>query len=336
MDDMEFYEIDDGENNYYSDTEENNYMHQESNIEENNAYSNYISQESNIDTNTIRPTKTSWIVFALAISLIVILIIATIVFFYLFNTPPMHEIIIENNCAQNINVIFGAQSSNFDIVFLPVISIEPNIRQIYKVTPGVSIYVQGFSNTAIRLPNKLNPFTTAQLILAGQGFNGSTQISDGINILNNLYFNDNSVDTYGVSVQGGYNYPISIVPTNGTRDPNNVLSCASPSWNYSINSTGPNSCPIELQSPTPKSDYQVCMSPCTAFDTSSYCCDGAGACSGRNQCQTSWPDPPNYYKVFSEACPNCLITNCDKQNYSCSSTRNGLTQYLITFCPSLR
>jgi succinate dehydrogenase hydrophobic anchor subunit len=277
-------------------------------------------------------SSTPWIILGLAIALIIIFVIIIVIFFFFFNPPAMHDIVVTNGCSQPINILFGALTINKTVQFLPVLSLNSGQTHSYKATPGVSIIVQGYRNGDEVLSDKVNPFTTVELSLAGQGFNGKSQITDNTNIITNLDINPDPNDKYGVSVQGGYNIPITITSTAfNNRDPTNRFSCRGPIWNHTIDATGPNSCPINLQSPGTAANYQVCLNPCTEFGGTAYCCTTPGICESTGGCEHSWPDL-DYFTTFENACPTCLITNCDTSNFTCSS-KNGLTQYEILFCP---
>jgi len=132
-----------------------------------------------------------------------------------------------------------------------------------------------------------------------------------------------------------FRFKVVIISTGfNNRDSNNKFSCVGPLWNHSINATGPNACPETLQSPGTGSDYQVCLTPCSAIDGDEYCCRTTRGCDVSGGCQQLWPIF-DYYTVFQSACPNCLITSCDAPNYTCINSDTGLTQYEITFCPKL-
>jgi len=205
-------------------------------------------------------SKTPGIMIGMVVILLILFGLALVVFFLAFNYPPSHEIIVQNNSAQPMNVLFGiANKSNVE--FLPVLVLAAGQNHTYRATPGTEVIVQGFRNGDIIVTSGLNPFTTVNLTLAAVGFNGKQQITDGTVIINGSANSTNySLDFYGVSVQGGYNTPISIYASNYfSQDPVNPFSCRGPSWSHTITATGPNACPTELQSPS--SNYQVCLNP---------------------------------------------------------------------------
>lgn len=276
-------------------------------------------------------SKTPGIIIGLAIALIVIFIIFMLMFFFVFNPPAMHEILVTNNCIEPIHALMGVVTSNSNVEFLPERLLNPGENYVYRATPGTSLLIQGYRNGDALVSSGVNPFTTVELTLAGQNFDGKHQVTDGNAVLTNIQTNSNPDDRYGVSVQGGYNIPITIFSfAFNNREPSNRFSCLGPNWNHTIAGTGGLSCPSELQSPS-MDDYEVCLNPCTAIGTGGFCCTEPGACGISGGCQQSWP-VFDYYTVFSSACPNCLITNCDMANYTCSS-RDGLTSYAIVMCP---
>lgn len=279
-------------------------------------------------------SMTPWAILGITIALIIIFIIITVVFLVFFNPPAMHEIVVTNNCNQNINVLFGSipDTSSTGVSFFPVKILTPGKSHNYYATPGTTIIVQGYRDDDTFLTEEINPFTTVEMALAGEGFSGKHQVSDGNMIITNIQTNTFPIDIYEVSVQGGYNVPISIISTgNNDKDPHDNFSCLGPMWNNTIGSTGSNSCPLSLQSPGTGTNYQVCLNPCTAIGGENFCCTVQGACGTSGGCEQLW-QPYEYYNIFSNACPNCTITNCDTANYTCKS-KNGLTQYMIKFCP---
>src|SRR3972149_1259340 len=175
--------------------------------------------------------STLWIIFGISIALIIIFAIMIAVYFLVFNVPNMHEIMVKNTTTVPINVIFGATIPN-NISYLPVRQIAPGSFFTYHATPSVSILVQGYrNNDTLSNPNL---FTTVGLELSGSNYNGATQITDGSTTINGLSTNNLTSDIYGVSVQLGYNLPITIESTT----------CTGPIWNHPITSS---LCPNVLQ-----------------------------------------------------------------------------------------
>lgn len=282
-------------------------------------------------------SKTPWIIAAVAVTLILLFGAALLIYFLVFNKPAMHEIIVVNNSGVPINVIFGGTLSSNDgtIKYLPTRQIASGQSFTYKSTPGVTIFVQGYRNGDIVASDSINPFTTVGLLLAGNKFTGNPEITDGSAIVNGLETNTSAIDEYGVSVQGGYNLPVTIRATNNfqTGNINTKFACVGPTWNRAIPGTGTVgiACPPILRYPGGTGGYQVCLAACgaTGVPDPVYCCGDTGACGISGGCEASWPNQ-NYYNVFAGACPNCLITNCDLPNYQCESA-DGLSQYTINF-----
>lgn len=274
-----------------------------------------------------------WIVLGMTFLLLLIIAIVITIFFLFFNPPAMHEIIINNNCSEYINVLVGVITPNQTLIFFPIQKLNLNQIHYYYATPGTSIIVQGFKNSDTFNEDAVNPFTTVEITFAGEGFGGKHQVTDGDIIITDVHITSNAIDKYGVSVQGGYNIPISLTAKNFVRQSNNDrFYCAGPDWNHTINATGSHVCPTPLQSPGTGTDYQVCLTPCTSIGGEDYCCEESNACSVTGGCEQLWPIK-EYYDVFQNACPNCLITNCDDPNYTCRSNSGSLTQYLIQLCP---
>ena len=285
-------------------------------------------------------TKTKWMFAALAIVLIIIFGIAMLVFFIIGNKPQMHEIAVVNNCSQPINVLVGTETSPTTLNAFEAKRISPGQVAYYYATPAVYLVVQGYYDDTLT-PGATYPYplTKAMLWFGNEGFNGTTQITDGSDIMDvprsNTDNGDQSVDYYSVSMQDGFNVQMGIVSTNfNNKDPSNMFSCVGPNWYYNIGTTGVTAtiCPSELR--YPETGYQACMSPCLAGLTGGpqFCCSATGSCGISGGCQNSWSSN-DYYTLFHGACPNCMVTNCDVPLYQCGSS-GGLTQYTITFCPT--
>lgn len=265
-------------------------------------------------------SKTPWLLIGITIALLIVTLISMLVFFYFNNSPPTHQIVIVNNCNEDITAMLGVINSKDDIDFFSNIRLSPKQEHHYRATPGVSILVQGYKNGDTILLEGLNPFTTVELTLAGKGFTKERYVTDGNNRVVDVKSNDNEQDYSNISLQGGYNMPITIKSTNNP-------SCNGPKWNHPIDG---NNCPEALRSNDDQGNFQVCLSPCTALDTADYCCTKPGVCDMSNGCQSTWQDI-NYYNVFSEACPKCLITNCGSNKITCTS-QGKLNQYTIALC----
>lgn len=118
---------------------------------------------------------------------------------------------------------------------------------------------------------------------------------------------ESNLDFYAISLTGGFNLPISFIPSNSTCQ---AIACSS---NITAN------CPAELGIST-----GGCMSPCNVFNTSQYCCTGDYI--GDN-CR-----PSNYSRFFKAQCPHAYTYPTDGNNtfVTCSAGTN----YTVVFCPS--
>lgn len=266
-------------------------------------------------------SMTIGLIIALIIALVFLLIMALGAFLVL-EPPPTHSIEIYNNDDKPLNVIVGSITTADKQIYLPTTRVKSKQSMTVLATPGTYLLVQAYYLDTELIDGGVNPFTTVNLTLAGDGYIGGGQMSSGENVVTTLQNFQGEHDIFDVSVQAGYNIPITIAATSNQNG-----SCIGPNWNHRITATGPNACPLPLQSPT--GDYQVCLTPCSVYHTDTYCCVLPGACV--TSCQDDWP-VPSYYDVFADACPKCLITNCDTPNFTCSS-QNGLTSYRITLSP---
>lgn len=306
--------------------------------------SNYQNDKADIDVAYANRqhggSKTMWVITVLAILLIILFILAMIIFFFLGNTPEMHNVTVVNNTAIPITIIFGWFNGNSSDIFTPT-TLQPGQSKIYKSTPGVTLRVGGLINEQLNGKDidilvDTSPYTYVELSLAGQNYDGKLEISEGNEILKPPSRNRNLQDIYGVSMQQGYNLQMTIAATlNDDKNTNDPFSCVGPIWTHTIDSNGPNMCPLELQQLGTGGIYEGCYSPCDVYGNTgatgiSYCCSATGACGITGGCENEWPSY-DYYTVFHVACPNCLVTNCDQLNYHCSSESGRLTHYTITF-----
>jgi len=147
-----------------------------------------------------------------------------------------------------------------------------------------------------------------------------------------------NVDTYDVSMQAGYNISATIQPTSNFKS-DSTNTCGNPVWFSNITQTD---CPVELQYIV-NGNYIGCMTACNADipgppgPQGDFCCSEfpCADSSADFNCQMFW-DNQAYYTTFATACPDCLITNCDRPNYTCNSSSNrDLSNYTITLCPNL-
>jgi len=294
---------------------------------------NQIKQKVNDEYNE-KPNggaKTPLIIGGLAIVLIIIFIIVIVVFFIIGNNPQMHEIAVVNNCSQGINVMVGTEVKNKPSgEFFGPNKVNPGETAYYYATPGVYLVVKGYYDNGEEMPI---PMTKALIWFNDDEYNGPTQISYNGNIMNvERVAVNGKEDKYDISMREGFNIEMGIVSTNfNNKNSEDPFSCGGPTWYYNI---GENMCPNELR--YIGNEYEGCRSACSVYysdvDGKKYCCLGTGTCGITGGCQNEWP-VDRYYRVFNDACPNCMITNCDKPSYYCESS-GGLSQYVITFCPT--
>eukprot|EP00253_Pinus_taeda_P007876 PITA_07876 len=112
-------------------------------------------------------------------------------------------------------------------------------------------------------------------------------------------------DYYDISLVGGFNLPISFIPSNSKCQ---AIACSS---NITAN------CPSELRV------TDACMSACTIFSKSQYCCTGDYE---GNNCR-----PTNYSRFFKTQCPQAYSYPSDDSSSSMFSCPAG-TNYTVIFC----
>lgn len=111
-----------------------------------------------------------------------------------------------------------------------------------------------------------------------------------------------NLDFYDISLVGGFNLPISFIPSNSTCQ---AIGCSN---NITAN------CPAQLKVP------DACMSACTIFNTSQYCCTGDAAGNCR---------PTNYSRFFKAQCPQAYSYALDATStFTCLAGTN----YTVVFC----
>lgn len=241
-----------------------------------------------------------------------ILIIATLLFFLFWNNSNQRSVTLQNNSSNIINLNISSIDLDNNIVQLPIFILPPNSNKILLASPGITLVVSSYTDS-----NK-NPLTYAKIIFGNSGSASKGTIEFNSSTYYNLISTNEFIDKYGVSLQNGYNLPITITPNN--IDSNSVFSCSGPIWYQYINNT--NSvfpCPETLQS------GDNCINPCIKLD-GDYC-----------KCENDW-DQLDYYYAFAAACPNCLITTCDDLNYYCSNqdiNNHKPIDYTITFMSDL-
>lgn len=276
--------------------------------------------------------------------------ITLLIYFFYFHPTALHNIEVQNNNSQDIVVIFGALSKSGVIEQFSPLPLAAGQKMTFQATPGSYMVVEAFLKGDTY--GFSNPFTQVILQLAGVGYQGSGEISNGSNVLINVANKGGSVDLYNISLKKGFNISASIVPLSGSS-------------NIEVKTIGnitPDQCPTILAGvfPGATGNYQWCATPCFADPTSQSCCNNSTTCyppsSGTgpvlittivgltgntgitgmtgltgdvtSYCQQSWISA---YTVFYNACPQCQITNCDNFFYQNSQVDNQLTSYRITF-----
>jgi hypothetical protein len=293
----------------------------------------YDDVDEDVDKDVSCPkNKSPKTLYIISLVLLFIFIIITILYSVFFTPESFHTISIVNNCEYPINILFGGQKTadENELVYLPTYTLASQTTKNYNATPGAIIKVQGYKVGNISFIGS-NAFTTVNLKLANDDVNKNPKIKDGNNTIENLYAYtniENDYDYYSVSIQDGFNIPLTIYPTSNVDQANDNY-CSGPTW---INKLV---CPNDLKGPT-GTNYQYCQTPCFAELTGlvgqDFCCSLLGACDIPDKCEESWSI---YYQAFASACPHCLITNCDRDNFYCKST-NNLSNYTLTFCPNLK
>ncbi|PWA87050.1 thaumatin [Artemisia annua] len=117
-------------------------------------------------------------------------------------------------------------------------------------------------------------------------------------------------DSYGLSLDNGFNLPVSIVPQGDCE----MIDCP-----VDIN----DECPPELAVKGASGTTIGCKSACAAFDKPEYCCYG----------DYDTPDtcpPTDYSRFFKNLCPKTYTYAYD--NSTISYTCKTGTNYVITFC----
>lgn len=262
------------------------------------------------ETDEIKESKKfGWIIIGLVIALMVVFGLIVMMWFLVFNHPEMHEIVVRNDTGNVMNVVVGSTGTT-DVL---TAQLATGGVKIFKATPGVYVEVS----------SGVTGGTMAKIWLNGQDYTGKTYITDGKKKLNVAYVvsyeqtGHSYDDRYSVSMQKGYDMPIVVYPTAYYTEPRKGFVCTAPEWRYSSGLVH-GSCPTGL------SEDNICASACTKLGglNEIYCCPNCEI-----PCQLTWL---NYWVPFKQACPNCMITNCDKPLYSCSNN-GGLTQYTVSF-----
>ncbi|KAI8082622.1 thaumatin [Gilbertella persicaria] len=129
-------------------------------------------------------------------------------------------------------------------------------------------------------------------------------------------------DFYDLSFVDGYNLPLSITPVHPNTTSTNPLESGK-YWCGAPACKAVPSCPSELQM-TENDTYIGCLSACSKFGTSEYCCTGAHA--------TAATCPINKYaSAVKHGCPDAysFAYDDDTSLYQCRAP-----SYTVTWCPN--
>lgn len=232
----------------------------------------------------------------IAIVATLLLIFFTVIFFAFWNRPNQKKLIISNQTKNQLNILISSTSLDGSTVTLPAISV-PAGDSILTVNlyPGTIVYVQAYTSVT----SNLDTLTTG--ILATGGFLSSGQLSvsnsQSTNTsLTGLLTTGNDLDFYGVSLQSGFNLKMTLSP-EGENQSKSGLTCGSQVWSDTV------TCPAPLKG------SDGCLNPCVL---------GVEYCDNTSNCTNSWPNL-DYYHDFNNACPSCLVGQCEGLNFSCSS-----------------
>lgn len=263
------------------------------------------------------------LVFGLATMLIFIFVITMILWFFAFKPTDMHEIVIVNNCKQAIYLLVGSATNSGTEIMMDPVFVLPHTTKTYWATPNVYFIAQGYYESTTIPKSTIYPLTKAKIWLNSRYYTGPAIITDGSKTLEIAPISYNSKNDhvyYDVSMQAGFNIPITIEPTaNFLKIPLNDHSCQGPTWNQTgVNSE--NGCPPDLK------EDNICLTPCTQEGLG--CCTTVEGHCNKKECSAEWES--DYY-AFYNACPSCLITNCDEPLYICDNTEE-LISYTIVFC----
>jgi len=249
-------------------------------------------------------SKTPYIIFGLAIALIIIFAIAVALFFLLGNTPQLYTVSLVNTTGANLTINVND--------FTPL-TLGTNQTQIVYASPGSTLNIYGYNQEG-------GPYTRLYMWLSNQTYGGTPYV-----IINDVRRNapvsnnTTTTDNYSISIVDGYNLAINVTtPTPGAT-------LTSPTWS----STGV--CPSDLLYPG-TTGYYACQTPCYAGqEPIDYCCTNEGACGPTGTCTNPWID---IYTDFRNVCSGCNISNCDHTIFEGSNTQSGVyNNYVITFAP---
>lgn len=243
-----------------------------------------------------------WFVFG---GTLILFVLAIIIFTAYFKQQPTYKIFVENKTGFGINVQIGMLYSTSQTNVLNDF-LNNNSTMEIDVTPGVSLAITGLKQEQ-QVPSLTG--TSVIFNFPNEGYLGPYYLihqGKKVNVSTNSF---STIQEFGVSLAAATNMKAEVKSNSGC----------------SIKfSTGipESACPSELRYGSP---YIGCLNPCWVDGNPEYCCmDG---CS--TPCEASWPS--GWYEVFKEACPDCMITNCDLANQTPCPNKGSFNTYTITF-----
>lgn len=304
--------------------------------------------------------KVVLVLVTLTLILIVVFSIGVLLFYMFGNSQQMHQIDVVNNCSSPIIFLIGdiaptTSGTTGSIGNAIQQTINAHDTATFYASPGAKLVMRGYyecyaASTLDHPPPCSSspnfPFTDVMLHLGGFMPNTSPYITNAngnykISVPQSTQV-DNDNDYYGVSMQIGYNIPVTIRPYAPQSHINDPSICGSPTWTGTIDET---TCGQRDSYLDENGHYQGCQTPCTYYSnlgierlTEEYCCQRPHSCSQTGGCDRTWASLSN---KFRDACPQCMITNCDALPFNCgtasgntTSPNGGLSQYTVTYCPT--
>lgn len=221
-----------------------------------------------------------------------LLFLFVILFFAFWNVPTVKILKIKNDTGITLNILLSSTLLSGETTKLQPIQLDGGQDLQVTLYPGSIVYVQAKKTS--------EDIALTTVILATGGHLSSGQISvtapgTSTQTVWGLITTGNDLDYYGVSMQSGYNVRMVLAPIN--KPTTEGLSCQGQNW------VGTLECPDVLK------DGIGCQNPCSL---------GVGYCSNAQNCRNTYPNL-DYYNVFADACPACMVTQCDPLNFSCSA-----------------
>ena len=128
--------------------------------------------------------------------------------------------------------------------------------------------------------------------------------------------NASGTDWYDVSYVDAVDNPIGVQVSSG--------SCISPN---ACSASVITSCPSDLKS------GNVCLSPCTKYNTDQYCCRGAYGTAATCQVSAWAASAQTYVNNVHSYCPHSYAFAYDESSGALQTCATGIN-YTVTFCPS--